>query len=98
MTLAELLATLRETHKNPDLKIELKWDGGRQWTAVIPGYIVIDSTTKSITSSMAMGETVRDVLLKVVAQSKGRVFQIQNQKDAKPFPVPADLTLGDISF
>lgn len=98
MTLAQLLSELREVHGNPDLKIHITWDGGQQWSASIPGYIVVDASVKSITSSMAQGESLRDVLEKIAGQMKGRVLQIQNDKDAKPFPVPDKLVVGQIDI
>lgn len=93
MTLQALLAELRKVHGKPDLKVQLTWDGGTQWSAVIPGYLVIDAATKSVTSGIAMGPTLKDTLTNMIAQLKGRTLQIQNSKDA-PFLIPADLELG----
>lgn len=97
MTLQLLLAEIRKLHSKPDLKIQLTWDGGTQWSAVIPGYLVIDAATKSVTSGIAMGPTLRSALDNMIAQLKGRTLQIQNSKDA-PFIVPPDLSLGQVEF
>jgi hypothetical protein len=98
MTLQMLLAELRKVHGKPDLKVQLTWDGGAQWSAVIPGYLSIDSATKSITSGMAMGPTLRSTLENMIAQLKGRTIQVKDSKDAAPFAVPASLTLGTVEF
>ena len=98
MTLGRLLSELRVFHEKPDLLIQFTWDGENQWTALIPGYIVVDSTVKSITSSMAMGSSPKDVLTKMLSMLRGRVLQIQNNDKAKPFPVPKDITLGDVQI
>lgn len=97
MMLQQLLAELRKVHGKPDLKVQLTWDGGTQWSAVVPGYLVIDAATKSITSGIAMGPTLRQTLENMIAQLKGRTLQIQNSKDA-PFLIPADLVLGSVEF
>lgn len=97
MTLQTLLAELRKVHSKPDLKVQLTWDGGTQWSAVVPGYLVIDAATKSVTSGIAMGPTLKDAIGNMIAQLKGRTLQIQNSKDA-PFLIPADLVLGSVEF
>lgn len=97
MTLQMLLAELRKVHGKPDLKVQLTWDGGTQWSAVVPGYLVIDAATKSVTSGIAMGPTLKDAIGNMIAQLKGRTLQIQNSKDA-PFLIPADLVLGSVEF
>lgn len=97
MTLQILLAEIRKLHGKPDLKIQLTWDGGTQWSAVIPGYLVIDAATKSVTSGIAMGPTLKAAIDNMIAQLKGRTLQIQNSKDA-PYIVPSDLSLGQVEF
>jgi hypothetical protein len=97
MTLSKLLSELRTVHVRPDLAIQLVWDGAEQWSASIPGYIVIDLTAKSVTSTLSIGKTPREALERMATQLRGRTLQIQNSTQ-RPYLVPAGLELGPVSF
>jgi hypothetical protein len=97
MILSKLLSELRTVHVKPDLKVQFTWDGAESWSASLPGYIVIDPTAKSVTSTLSIGTTPREALERMAAQLRGRTLQIQNSTQ-RPYPVPAGLELGPVSF
>ncbi len=93
MTIAELTKELGIATGSP-VKIQFSWSGNGDWSAEIPGQMLIDPKLKTTSSTLVQGPTPKTVVERFADHLKGKNLMIGD----KPFPIPPDLEVGPVDF